>query len=219
MEALRLDGVSVAFAGRKVLDKVSLSVDPGELVVVEGRSGSGKSTLLNVAAGLRTPDAGSVELFEEPFDARQASASAQRAKHIGLVFQHLHLLPELTVQENIELPLLLAKWPRAERPKRSAELLEQFEIRDLAARRPATLSGGEQQRVAICRALAPIPGLLLVDEPTGALDEANARSVAGALQAAARSGAAVLVTSHDELLRRTGTLHRIANGRLVQVRE
>jgi putative ABC transport system ATP-binding protein len=219
VEALRLEGVSVSYGARKVLDKVSLSVDPGELVVVEGRSGSGKSTLLNVAAGLRAPDAGSVELFEEPFDARLPQASEMRAKHVGLVFQHLHLLPELTVQENIELPLLLAKWPRAERPRRSAELLEGFGLRDLARRRPATLSGGEQQRVAICRALAPIPGLLLVDEPTSSLDEANAKSVAAALQAAARSGAAVLVTSHDELLRRTGTLHRIANGRLVQVRE
>ncbi len=196
-----------------VLRGVFLTVSPGEAVVVEGRSGSGKSTLLSVAAGLLAPTAGTVEVMGERMDARDPESAARlRARHVGLVFQHLHLLSELTVEENVELPLRLRRTPRAEARVRARELLSLFGLASCAPRHPTSLSGGEQQRVAIARALAVRPSLLLVDEPTSNLDSANALQVAEALRQAAKAGAAVLVATHDELLHRVGRLARIDDG-------
>ncbi len=210
-------GVGVSFPGRPdVLANVNLRVAAGEVAVVQGRSGSGKSTLLAVAAGLQEPHAGAVRILGEAMDATRASAAALRRKHVGIVFQHLNLLAELSVAENVALPLRLRRFPARQRDARVNELLHRFGLTDLAHRRPGTLSGGEQQRVAIARALAPGPRLLLVDEPTSSLDDANARTVAAALGQAAQLGAAVLVSTHDPLMASVGTRYRIVAGRLVR---
>ena len=219
MEALRLERVTVDYPGKPgVLAEADLDVAPGRLVVIEGRSGSGKSTLLAVAAGLEAVTAGTVTVFGTRMSPESPAAATMRATQIGLVFQHLHLLPELSVVENVELPLVLAHWTRRRRRQVALDLLQRFGLEGLADRRPTTLSGGEQQRVAIARALATQPGLLLVDEPTSSLDEQNASDVVRALQTAARSGTAVVVASHDDLLRSVGTLYRMVHGRPVRVR-
>ena len=219
VEALRLERVTVDYPGKPgVLSDADLEVAPGQLVVLEGRSGSGKSTLLAVAAGLESVTAGTVTVFGTPMRPDSPTSATMRATQIGLVFQHLHLLPELSVVENVELPLVLGRWPRGRRRQVALELLQRFGLDGYADRRPTTLSGGEQQRVAICRALATNPGLLLVDEPTSALDEQNALEVVKALRLAAKSGTAVVVASHDDVLRTAGTLYRMASGRPVRVR-
>lgn len=219
MDALRLEHVTVDYPGRLgVLYDVDLAVKPGELVVLEGRSGSGKSTLLAVAAGLEAVSHGDVAVFGTPMRPDSPLAAEVRSKRIGLVFQHLHLLPELSVVENVELPMVLAGWRRPKRRERALALLARFGLKAYADRQPTTLSGGEQQRVAIARSLALDPGLLLVDEPTSALDEANALSVIKALTLAAQDGAAVVIASHDDLLRKAGTLYRMTKGQPVRVR-
>ncbi len=219
MDALRLDHVTVDYPGRPgVLYDADLRVQPGELVVLEGRSGSGKSTLLAVAAGLEPVSSGDVDVFGTPMRPDSPQAAQVRASRIGLVFQHLHLLPELSVVENVELPMVLAHVKRAERRERAMALLQRFGLAGAAGRVPPTRSGGEQQRVAIARSLALGPGLLLVDEPTSALDEQNARGVVKALRMAADGGAAVVVASHDEVLRTAGTLYRMTQGQPVRVR-
>ena len=216
MDALRLEGIQLDYPGRPgVLADVDLALPPGRLLVVEGRSGSGKSSLLAIAAGLQAPSSGTVRVMGEAMDPRDAGQrAALRGRHVGLVFQHLHLLGELTLQENVELALRLSRVPRHEASRRAGELLEYFGIASIARRRPQQVSGGEQQRTAIARALSLQPMLLLVDEPTSSLDEANAKTVVEALRAAARRGSAVLVASHDELMRKAGPRMRLSQGRL-----
>ena len=216
--ALAMQGIQLDFPGRPdVLRHAGLQVPNGAVVVLEGRSGSGKSSLLAVASGLTRPNAGQVQVMDEPMPFGDANAcAAVRSRHIGLVLQHLHLLPDLTVEQNIALPLRLARRAPAERRAQVAALLDRFGLTDLAARRPPNLSGGEAQRVAIARALALAPGLLLVDEPTSSLDEQNAQTVVAALQEAARTGAGVLVASHDTLVWRAGVLYRMHQGRPVR---
>lgn len=210
-----MTGVGLDRPGRPgVLTGVDLGLVAGETTVVEGRSGSGKSSLLSIAAGLLAPTSGTVHVMGEPMVAGTGGAAALRHRHVGLVFQRLHLLAELTALENVELPLRLARMGRHEARERAQALLSRFELAEAAARRPPQLSGGEAQRVAIARALAPQPGLLLVDEPTGNLDAVNAAAVAQALQQAAREGAAVLVATHDPVLHRIGRLLRMRDGRL-----
>lgn len=218
MDALALHAVHLGYPGRpNVLRGASLAVPAASVVVLEGRSGSGKSSLLAVAAGLETPQSGQVAVMgtEVPFHDPHACARL-RARHVGLVLQHLHLLPELTVEENIALPLRLARRPAAERKERVATLLERFGLAPLASSRPGEVSGGEGQRTAIARALATKPGLLLVDEPTNNLDEENARSVVAALREAAHLGAGVLVATHDPLVASAGQVFRMVHGRPVR---
>ncbi|MHB8633345.1 MAG: ABC transporter ATP-binding protein [Thermoplasmatota archaeon] len=216
VEALRLEGIKVGYAGRpNLLDGLSLAVPGGQVVSVAGDSGSGKSTLLAVAAGLEPVAAGRVVVLGVAVDARdQAGAAKVRHDHVGLVFQHINLLPELTVRENIELPLRLRRVPRPEREARVEELVQRFGLVPLVDRQPGVLSGGEQQRVAIARALAARPGLLLVDEPTSALDDGNAKEVVQALQEAARDGAGVLVATHDSRVLPAGRVVRLKGGKL-----
>ncbi|MHB1261325.1 MAG: ABC transporter ATP-binding protein [Thermoplasmatota archaeon] len=216
MDALRLDHLVLDYPGRPgVLRDVSLRLPPGALLVLQGRSGSGKSSLLHIAAGLQAPTKGTVTILDEELPAKDAVRRAQlRGQHVGMVLQHLHLLAELTMADNVALPLRLAGWPRARQRTRATELLAQFGLQDLAQRRPGQCSGGEQQRAAIARAMALGPALLVVDEPTSALDAANAATVVAALRTASRAGAAVLVASHDDLLARAGPRLRIRDGRL-----
>jgi ABC-type lipoprotein export system ATPase subunit len=180
-----------------VLNGVDLDVAGGEAVVVVGASGSGKSTLLNLLGLLEAPDAGAVWLGDREVTALGRSARARaRGQAIGYVFQSFLLLPSLTALDNVVLAARYAGGDRRAAQKRGLALLEAYGVLDRRDHFPAELSGGEQQRVAFCRALLNEPPLLLADEPTGNLDDTNTRVIAGALLARAREGAAVVVVTH-----------------------
>ncbi|HTS85953.1 MAG TPA: ABC transporter ATP-binding protein, partial [Usitatibacter sp.] len=167
---------------------------------VVGESGSGKSTLLNIVAGLDRPDRGEVRLDGLALDFRDDDALALwRRGNVGFVFQAFHLLPYLTVEQNVALPLTLLGASPRERSERAARMLESVGLAAFASRRPGSLSGGEMQRVAIARALVHSPSLVLADEPTGNLDEANAAAVLDCLRAAVKGvGAAALMVTHSQ---------------------
>ena len=188
-----------ASAGLEVLKSVSLSVMPGEIVAVVGPSGAGKSTLLHIAGLLDRPSAGSVFFGGEDCTAiGDDRRTAIRRGGIGFVYQFHHLLPEFSALENIVLPQMIAGRPRREAALRAGELLEQIGLAQRATHRPARLSGGEQQRVAIGRALANRPRVLIADEPTGNLDPQTALSVFEVLLAAVRDhGVAALIATHN----------------------
>ena len=208
-----------------VLDSVSLRIAPGETVSVAGRSGSGKSTLLHIAAGIETPSEGAVHLGGSDLAGlRDAERSRLRGRHVGLIFQFFHLVPYLSVRENVLLPARIARLRRA--PDEDGVLREAGAVADrlLAAvglgnraREPARrLSGGEMQRTAIARALLLGPPLLLADEPTGNLDAQSAQTVADLLFRLVRERrAGLLLATHDlELAARADTRLRLRGGRL-----
>ena len=181
-----------------MLDGVDLDVAAGELVAVVGRSGSGKSTLLHLLAALDRPDAGSVEIAGRPLQAQREQALAEvRRRHVGLVFQFFHLIPELTGGENVLLP---ARVPGAapEAKERAERLIDELGLRQIQAQLPHELSGGEQQRFAIARALVNDPEVVLADEPTGNLDAESSEAVLGLLRRIADGGRAVVVVTHEE---------------------
>src|SRR5712691_12419128 len=164
-------------AAHTVLAGVDLDVAPGELVVVLGRSGSGKSTLLHLLGGLDRPDAGTIEVAGTRLDGRsEAELTEVRRRHLGFVFQSFHLLPELSGLENVLLPARLAH-NGAGAGRRARRLIRELGLAPVAGRLPGSLSGGEQQRIAIARALVNEPALVLADEPTGNLDEASGSDV------------------------------------------
>ena len=206
MTVLLLDGVSktrgVGAHATQALRDASLSVSAGEVVLLEGASGAGKTTLLAVAAGLLTPDAGRVQLAGRSLDdLSPAERRRHRARMVGFVFQRSNLLEQLTAWENVLLMAQLAGEPTGEARRATNEVFEQLNIGHLATREPSALSGGEEQRVAVARALVHRPALVLADEPTGNLDGAAGRVVAEALATCARArGAAVLVATHDARL-------------------
>ena len=180
---------------------LDLDIGPGELVAIVGESGSGKSTLLNILAGLDRPDRGAVRIEGEALAFGDDDAlSLWRRKNVGFVFQAFHLLPYLSVAENVALPLALNKVAAVERAARARGALEAVGLAAQADRKPSTLSGGEAQRVAIARALVHGPRLLLADEPTGNLDEENARKVMECLLGEVkRARAAGLLVTHSPL--------------------
>ena len=186
-------------ADRAVLSGVDLDVAAGEAVALLGRSGSGKSTLLNLIAGIDEADGGVVETAGlNVTQADERARAALRTRSLGFVFQSFHLLPTLTVAENIALPLELAGRATADARERVAALLERVGLADRADAWPRVLSGGEQQRVAVARALAPSPQLLLCDEPTGNLDDAAAALVLDLIsQLRAEQGCAVVLVTHS----------------------
>ncbi len=180
----------------KALDDVSLTVSDGEFVAVRGPSGSGKSTLLFVIGGLLRPTSGTVTLGDERVDAMPAEALARfRARRVGFIFQQFHLVPYLSVRDNILAATLAC--PVDDAPSRADALIESVGLADRRNHLPGELSAGEQQRVAIARASLVQPRLLLADEPTGNLDEANARQVAAHLRSYADGGKMVLLVTHD----------------------
>ncbi len=188
-----------ASAGLEVLKSVSLSVMPGEIVAVVGPSGAGKSTLLHIAGLLDRPSAGSVFFAgEDCTGIGDDRRTAIRRGGIGFVYQFHHLLPEFSALENIVLPQMIAGRSRREAALHARELLERIGLAERATHRPARLSGGEQQRVAMARALANRPRVLIADEPTGNLDPQTASSVFEMLLATVRNrGVAALIATHN----------------------
>jgi putative ABC transport system ATP-binding protein len=181
------------------LDRVSIAVAPGETVAVIGPSGSGKSTLLFLLAGLDRPDHGTVRLTGVAWDALQGrQRAAFRRRTCGFIVQGSGLLPQATAAENVEVPLLLNRLDRAERSRRVEAALERVGLGAHGPKLPDELSGGEQQRAAIARALVTEPAVVLADEPTGSLDSASAQEVARLLvDAAQERGTTVVLVTHD----------------------
>jgi putative ABC transport system ATP-binding protein len=193
---LRLENVSKRFGARTVLNAVSLEVEAGEYVAVVGDSGIGKSTLLNVVAGLEPADSGAV-FFEDLRlgDLDDDALARLRRERFGFVFQAFHVLPHLTVEENVSLPLLLKGITGREKAR---QMIRAVGLGGREASPPRELSGGELQRVAIARALVGDPKLVLADEPTGNLDPDNARQVLNLLRNEVRTkGAAAILATHS----------------------
>ncbi len=193
---LRVQGLSKAYAGRRVLHAVNLNLAPGECVALMGESGVGKSTLLNCIAGLDAADAGEVWLAGAPVLALPEPQQARlRRQKLGFVFQAFHVLPQLNVADNVALPLMLLGQPD---PARVQALLAAVGLAGFERRWPAQLSGGQLQRVAIARALVHRPPLILADEPTGNLDPETAARILDLLLAQVREeGAALLLVTHS----------------------
>ncbi|ACG73064.1 ABC transporter-related protein [Anaeromyxobacter sp. K] len=185
-----------------VLRGVSAELPAGRAVAITGRSGSGKSTLLHLAAGIDAPTSGEVLLLGRSLGALpDAERTRARRDHVGLVFQFFHLLPHLSVEDNVLVPALVAGDPPGGAAARARELLERVGLEGRAREAVQKLSGGEMQRVALCRALLRRPKLLLADEPTGNLDEANGQTVMDLLLGLAREeGSAVLYVTHSREL-------------------
>lgn len=189
-------------AERYALRDVSFEIASGKTAAIIGRSGSGKSTLLHLAAGIDVPSRGSVAVHGTPLDGLSETARTRLRRHdIGFVFQLFHLLPHLTVRDNVALPELIAGARQRAFRERVAALLERVGLPDRADDRVAGLSGGEMQRVAICRALLRRPRLLLADEPTGSLDDASGQVVMDLmLQMVAEEGATLVYATHSREL-------------------
>jgi putative ABC transport system ATP-binding protein len=188
----------------RALDTVDLDVNRGEAVAVMGPSGCGKSTLLHLIGGLDRPSAGQLSVAGQRVDELSERALAHlRRDEIGFVFQAFHLMDELTAQENVELPALLAGCTPSEARARATELLEDVGLADRARHLPSMLSGGQRQRVAIARALANDPEIVLADEPTGNLDSAAAFEVLGLLESLHAQGLTLVIVTHDERIATT----------------
>jgi putative ABC transport system ATP-binding protein len=198
------------------LADVSLRVQAGESVAVTGPSGSGKSTLLSILGCLDRPTRGRYLLDGTPVSGlRDGELSRLRNRRIGFVFQSFHLIPQLTVAENVETPLLYGPVPVGEWRARALACLEKVSLAHRADHRPAELSGGEAQRAAIARALVCEPALLLADEPTGNLDSATGEEIARLLGALHREGRTLVVVTHNEALaRRAERIVRLRDGRV-----
>ena len=182
---------------------VSLDVAEGEYAAIVGPSGCGKSTMLNLLGAIDRPDGGSVTIRgQDVARMRDREATRFRLEHIGFVFQRFHLMPALSAGENVELPMAEAGVSKAERRRRTAELLAYVGLGARERHRPSELSGGEQQRVAIARALANRPALLLADEPTGELDAKTGADVIALLERLNADGTTIVVVTHDEDLAR-----------------
>jgi len=201
----------------QVLRDLSLSVERGEMVAIVGASGVGKSTLLHVLGGLDSIDGGSVQIAGDDLQTMRAEQLvAFRNRHVGFVFQFHHLLPEFDAAENVEMPMRIARIPVVEARPRAEELLNRVGLAERTTHRPGMLSGGEQQRVAVARALVMRPALLLADEPTGDLDEQTAESLHSLLREmhAAYGLTSVIATHNPRLAGACDRVLRLEGGRL-----
>jgi len=183
----------------EVLHHIDLDIAEGDFLALMGPSGSGKTTLLNLIGGLDNPSAGSIAVGGQRIDQLGAGALAKwRAAHIGFVFQFYNLMPMLSAQKNVELPLLLTRLSAAQRRKNASIALQLVGLADRASHKPSELSGGQQQRVAIARAIVSDPTLLVCDEPTGDLDRQSAEEVLGLLRTLNREhGKTIVMVTHD----------------------
>jgi len=216
-----MDGVRKVYKSGTVeleaLRSVSLTIGRGELVAIIGPSGSGKSTLMNLMGCLDVPSSGTYE-----FDGRNVSRLSPseladlRNRSVGFVFQSFHLLPYATARENVEMPLLFAGLPAARRRERALEMLHKVGLADRADHLPTQLSGGEMQRVAVARALANRPAVILADEPTGNLDSRTGRGILQLFHQLHRDGVTVVLITHDLRLAATcSRILKIQDGRIV----
>jgi putative ABC transport system ATP-binding protein len=212
---VRVNGVDKVFKRGSevihVLGGLNLNIPAGEFLALMGPSGSGKSTLLNLIGGLDQPSEGAVEVGGKRIDKLSGrNLAAWRARHVGLVFQFYNLMPVLSAQKNVELPLLLTKLSKAERKKRAAIALDIVGLSHRTGHYPRQMSGGEQQRTGIARAIVTDPTLLLCDEPTGDLDRKAGDEVLDLLQALNKEqGKTIIMVTHDihAAARATRTLH------------
>ena len=201
----------------RALDGVSLDIDDGEYVTVVGASGSGKSTLMNILGCLDLPSSGSYFLDGEDVSTlADSSLSRIRGIKIGFIFQSFNLIPGLTALENVELPLMYRHVPRKTRREIALAALDSVKLSDRAHHRPSEMSGGQQQRTAIARAIAAEPSLILADEPCGNLDSRSGAEVLDILSALNRSGRTIVMITHSEqTARQAQRLVRISDGKLV----
>ena len=221
---LQLTGVDKTYrrGGEQVnvLVDFDFTLDAGEFVVVTGPSGAGKSTLLHIAGGLDAPDNGTVAVAGQDVWSMSAGARAAfRRRNLGFVFQFFNLVPMLTAVENVSLPLVLDGMPARSADARAEELLERVGLGDRTRHRPAELSGGQMQRVAVARALVARPSIILADEPTGNLDSHSSTEVLDLLRSLSdQDGAAVVMVTHDQTAARYGSreLH-LVDGRACPV--
>jgi putative ABC transport system ATP-binding protein len=195
--------------GVTVLKDISLQVQPGEFVGVVGPSGSGKSTLLNMITGIDRPTSGEVYVSGEAVHEMSENQLARwRGKNVGVIFQFFQLLPTLTILENVMLPMDFCNvYKRRERKEKAMHLLEQVSIADHAHKLPSGLSGGEQQRAAIARAMANDPTVIVADEPTGNLDTTTANEVFALFESLVNQGKTMMVVTHDQSL--SGRMERV----------
>ncbi|WP_319548207.1 ABC transporter ATP-binding protein [Desulfogranum marinum] len=200
----------------RAMDRISLTIEPGEYLSIMGPSGSGKSTLLNILGLLDTPNSGTYLL--EGINVTSLSdnqLAATRSRKIGFIFQFFHLIPRLTAQQNIELPLLLAGVPSKERQACSTRLIEAFGLAARSNHRPDELSGGQRQRVAIARAVINEPAVLLADEPTGNLDRHSGAEIVELMEGLNSKGLTLVVVTHDpEIGRRARRQVRVVDGQI-----
>ncbi|WP_036285405.1 ABC transporter ATP-binding protein [Microbacterium luticocti] len=219
--SIRLRRVRVEFSSAAetvvALDLDELDILQGTLTAVLGVSGSGKTTLLNVIAGLEPDAVGEVEVLGEHLNQKSERERAEfRLRHIGVVFQDHNLIPEFTVDENVELPLRAQGMKRSEAKGEATLWIDRVGLAGMESRRPAELSGGQRQRVGVARALAGGRQILIADEPTGSLDTATSESILSLLHGLAESGVTVIVATHDpQIIRFTNRVLRIHDGRLV----
>lgn len=204
----------------RAVDQVSLQVAPGEFVAITGASGSGKSTLLHLIAGLETPSSGTVGIGGVALESMDdTQLSTVRLRTIGFVFQFFNLLPALTAQENVALPLLLAGEPAASAAARAAQLLAWVHLEQRRMSRPGELSGGEMQRVALARALANDPPILLADEPTGNLDSHSGSLVLDLLYRSCKDiGKTLILATHDHaVVQRADRIVELRDGAIASI--
>ena len=203
----------------RALDQATLHIYPKEFVSIIGPSGSGKSTLMNIIGCLDVADAGTYLLDGLPIEAYSENELARiRNQKIGFVFQSFNLIPKLTAQENVELPLIYQKVPRAERAKRVQAALERVNLSHRAKHLPTELSGGQQQRVAIARALVTNPSLILADEPTGNLDSKTSREIMDIFHELHKQGNTIVLITHDnDVAKQAERAIHILDGQITEV--
>ena len=202
------------------LDHVSLDIFEGEFVSIIGPSGSGKSTLMNIIGCLDVADDGGYALDEIPIeDYTEDELAAVRNEKIGFVFQNFNLIPKLTAEENVELPLIYQKMKKADREKKVEEALKRVKLEHRASHYPTELSGGQQQRVAIARAIATGPSLILADEPTGNLDSQTSREIMDIFKELHRQGNTIVLITHDpDVAKQAERSINILDGKITEVR-
>ena len=216
---IELIDVWKSYGANQLLKGVNLNVKDGDFISIRGKSGVGKTTLLKVIGLLEAPDRGKVKLFGRTVNRLSDDGKSElRLHHIGFVFQFFNLIPSLTVLENIELPLALAGINKHQRRRRTRELLEYFGLAGLAERFPETLSGGERQRIAIIRALANSPKIILADEPTSSIDDENSQLLMELLNEINRERKATIILTTTDLHERLPTNRdfMLKEGRLIE---
>ena len=203
----------------RALDHATLHIRPREFVSIIGPSGSGKSTMMNIIGCLDVADAGQYLLDGQPIESYSENELAKvRNQKIGFVFQQFNLIPKLTAEENVELPLIYQKVPRSERVRRVNEALENVGLSKRAQHLPTELSGGQQQRVAIARAIVTNPKLILADEPTGALDSKTSREIIDIFHDLHAQGNTIVLITHDnDIARQAQRAIHILDGQIREV--